>query len=149
MGEKRHMTERQLGRTVLLVDDEESVRLYITTVLRREGFQVLEAADGVDAFALLREIRGAVDVLVTDIRMPRMSGTELVEAIKVDFPGIPVVYISGDHSRQDVPNGHRRVAFLQKPFAPQAIVDAIRGVVLNTTTASEFVAPRPPNGQFA
>jgi two-component system cell cycle sensor histidine kinase/response regulator CckA len=134
------MAEEPIRQTVLLVDDEASVRLYVTTVLRREGFQVLEAADGVDALAMLREIRGAVDVLVTDIKMPRMTGIELVNAAKIAFPGIPVVYISGEHLKQELHSPQHRVAFLQKPFLPQAVLDAVREVIPRTTTASGFGA---------
>lgn len=128
-----------MRQTVLLVDDEASVRLYVTTVLRREGFQVLEAADGVDALTMLREIRGAVDVLVTDIEMPRMTGIELVTAAKIAFPGIQVVYISGEHLQQELHDPQHCVAFLQKPFLPQAVLDAVRGVIPRATTASGFV----------
>ena len=134
------MAKTPIRHTVLLVDDEASVRLYVTTVLRREGFQVLEAADGVDALAMLREIRGAVDVLVTDVEMPRMTGIELVKAAKIAFPGIPVVYISGEHLKQELHSPEHRVTFLQKPFLPQAVLDAVRGVIPKTATASGFVA---------
>ena len=133
------MAEKPLRQTVLLVDDEASVRLYITAVLRSEGFQVLEAADGVDALAMLRKIRGAVDVVVTDVNMPRMTGIELVNAAKIAFPGIPVVYISGEHLKQELHNPQHRVAFLQKPFLPQAVLDAVREVIPKATTVSGFV----------
>lgn len=116
------------GRTALLVDDDAPVRRYVTTVLRREGFDVLEACDGADALSLLHEIQGAVDVLVTDVEMPQMNGTDLVRAARVCFPGIPVLYVSGPCLKEDLHCPQDRVAFLQRPFPPQAVLEAIRGI---------------------
>jgi len=89
---------------------------------------------------MLREIRGAEDVVVTDIKMPKMTGIELVNAAEIAFPGIPVVYISGEHLKRELHNPQHRVAFLQKPFLPQAVLDAVRGVIPKTTIASGCVA---------
>src|SRR4051812_31056783 len=121
--------------TVLLVDDQEYLRRFVKTVLRREGFQVLEAGDGVDGLALLREIDGAVDILVTDVRMPRMSGIELVKAAKSAFPELPVLYISGEYLKQELHDPQHHVAFLQKPFLPQAVLDAVREMIPGATAA--------------
>ena len=111
-----------------MVDDDAPVRRYITTVLRREGFDVLEACDGADALSLLHEIHGAVHVLVTDVEMPRMNGADLVRAARVDFPGIPVLYVSGQSLQEDLDCPQDHVAFLQKPFPPEAVLEAIRGI---------------------
>ena len=117
---------------VLLVDDELPVRTFIAKALQREGFEILEAGDGLDALGVLQQISGDVDVLVTDIKMPRMSGLELVEKVKAEFPGVPVVYISGEHLQEQLHNPSRRVVFLQKPFRPQAMLDAIRAVTADS-----------------
>ena len=82
-----------------------------------------------DALSMVQHMQGTVDVLVTDIRMPRMTGIELVRAVKIDFPGIPVVYISGEAMRDELHNPRARVVFVQKPFRPQAILTAVRTVV--------------------
>jgi len=111
----------------LLVDDDQPLRGYVSAVLRQGGFEVVEAADGTDALAMLQRMDGTVDVLVTDIRMPRMTGIELVRAVKNEYPGIPVVYISGEALRDELHAA--RVAFLQKPFAPPAVLDAVRTVM--------------------
>lgn len=120
--------------TALLVDDEDTMRRYVSTVLRRGGYQVVEAGDGMDALCRIRDLRGAVDVLVTDIRMPRMTGTELVAAVTLEFPSIPVVFISGEQLEGRLHHPSRRMLFLQKPFRPQAILDAVE-TVSNRTSA--------------
>lgn len=117
---------------VLLVDDELPVRTFIAKVLQREGFEIFEAGDGLDALGVLQQMSGDVDVLVTDVKMPRMTGIELVEKVKTEFPGVPVVYISGEHLKERLHNPSGRVLFLQKPFRPQAILDAIRAVTADS-----------------
>jgi two-component system cell cycle sensor histidine kinase/response regulator CckA len=81
---------------VLLVDDESSTRTFVKCILQSEGLEVLEAGEGVDALALLRCLGRPVDLLVTDIKMPRMMGTDLARVVRTDYPTIPVVYISGE-----------------------------------------------------
>jgi CheY-like chemotaxis protein len=117
-----------MAQTALLVDDEKALRAYLAMILEREGFQVLEADDGMDALALLRRLSGMVDVLVTDVSMPRMTGIELVSVVKTEFPAIPVIYVSGSGLRDGLHNPRGRVMFLQKPFAPQAVRDAVRAL---------------------
>jgi len=93
--------------------------------------------DGTDALSIVQSMHGTLDVLVTDIKMPHMTGTELVRAAKMDFPGIPVVYISGEALREELHNPRGRVVFLEKPFGPQAILDAIRTVTAPAAAASQ------------
>lgn len=125
-----------MPKVALLVDDEQLVRDYVSTVLRQEGFKVLEAADGTDALSIVQGMRGTVDVLVTDVRMPRMTGIELVRSVKTDFPALPVIYISAEAFCDGLhdPCGH--VLFLQKPFGPQAIRDAVRTVMIPEDTGT-------------
>jgi len=125
LGETEDTAARPPQRVVLLVDDEAIVRTYVKRLLQLNGYQVLEAADGVDALGLLRKVGGAVDVLVTDVKMPRMTGTELVEAARTEFPNIPVVLISGDCLLEDLQLPRQRVAFVQKPFTPDALLKAM------------------------
>jgi two-component system cell cycle sensor histidine kinase/response regulator CckA len=131
MGASAAVTDGARQR-VLLVDDELPVRTFIAKVLRREGFEILEAGDGQDALGVLQQMSGDVDVLVTDVNMPRMTGIELVEKVKTEFPGVPVVYISGEHLEDRLHNPSRRVVFLRKPFRPQAMLDAIRAVTADS-----------------
>ena len=113
----------------LLVDDDQQVRGYVSAVLRHGGFEVVEAADGTDAVAMVQRVHSTVDVLVTDIEMPRMTGIELVRAVKNEYPGIPVVYISGRSLPEELHNPRTRVVFVQKPFGPRAILSAVRTVI--------------------
>jgi CheY-like chemotaxis protein len=117
-----------IAQIALLVDDEKAIRAYVAMVLEQEGFQVLEADDGIDALALLRRMGGMVDILVTDVSMPRMTGIELVSVVNMEFPGIPVVYVSGLGLQHELDNPRRRVMFVQKPFTPKAMRDAVRAV---------------------
>ncbi len=73
---------------------------------------------------------------MTDITMPRMTGIELVRAVKNDYPGIPVVYISGEALREELHNPQTRIVFLQKPFEPAAILAAVRTVIAPAQAAS-------------
>ncbi len=125
LGETEDAVARPPQRVVLLVDDETIVRTYVRRLLQLNGYQVLEAADGVDALALLRKVGGAVDVLVTDVKMPRMTGKELVEVARKEFPNIAVVLISGDCLLEDLQLPRQRVVFVQKPFTPEALLKAM------------------------
>src|SRR4051812_23017431 len=77
------------GATILLVDDQEDVRTMCRRGLELDGFLVLEAADGVDALVLM-EGNGRIDLVITDMRMPRLGGSELAELLSVFRPDVPV-----------------------------------------------------------
>jgi two-component system, cell cycle sensor histidine kinase and response regulator CckA len=126
-----------MSQVALLVDDEQPVRSYVSAVLRQAGFDVIEAANGADALSILQYRRCTVDVLVTDIMMPRMTGIELVSGVKNEYPELPVVYISGEPLREDLHNPRTRVLFLQKPFGPSAIVDAVQTVIKPSQAARQ------------
>ena len=83
------------GLSVLVVDDESAVRRFAVRVLQRDGYEVIEAADGLEALELIRTGRVTVDVIVSDIVMPRMNGVELMRAVAESDLQIPVVLMSG------------------------------------------------------
>lgn len=83
------------GASVLLVDDEAAVRRFAARVLAREGYDVLEATDGAEALELIRDRGAMVEVVVSDIVMPRVNGVELLQALSVSHPGLPVILMSG------------------------------------------------------
>jgi CheY-like chemotaxis protein len=112
-------------RVVLVVDDEGMVRHVAARVLADAGFRVLEASDGMEAFALLAPMDGAVDLVLTDIKMPKMSGTELAEAVTSRWPGVPVLLMSGYGLPAAEPPG----PFLPKPFSASDLLDAVGGLV--------------------
>jgi DNA-binding NtrC family response regulator len=114
------------GRTrgvVLLVDDEEAVRWISRRVLEADGWEVLEAADGLAALQIIGERAGRLALVVTDLNMPRVSGRELAEVVSVFHPGLPVLGITGFLSAV---SHDRRLPILPKPFTPGSLVQAVR-----------------------
>jgi len=88
-------TRAGAGVSVLVVDDETAVRRFAVRVLQRDGYDVLEAADGHEALEMLRAGQPTVDLIVSDIVMPRINGVELMQAVIESHPHIPVVLMSG------------------------------------------------------
>lgn len=109
----------------LVVDDEPAT--YITTILRGEDFQVLEAESGVQALQIVEELRGGLDLIVSDIQMPNGDGLSLANAVKNSFPAVSVVLISGNVS----PDASFDV--IAKPFSPGVLLQAVRGVIARVT----------------
>jgi two-component system, cell cycle sensor histidine kinase and response regulator CckA len=83
------------GAFVLIVDDEAAVRRFATRVLQREGYQVSEATDGVEALEVVRLQVMSFALVVSDIVMPRLNGVELLQALAVSHPDLPVILMSG------------------------------------------------------
>src|SRR4051812_17100805 len=81
--------------SVLLVDDETAVRRFAARVLERAGYTVFEAVDGTEALDLLQNGAAAVDMVVSDIVMPRLNGVELMQALAASRPDLPVLLMSG------------------------------------------------------
>jgi CheY-like chemotaxis protein len=118
--------------TVLVVEDEPSVRRLTVSVLRRQGYTVLEASEGEEALQVAREFGGEnIHVLLTDVVMPRMNGSELADSLLAQFPETKVIFTSGypeDTLAQD--SGFRSdFAFLLKPFVPAAVAAKVREVL--------------------
>jgi CheY-like chemotaxis protein len=119
-------TERSPERVVLVVDDEKMLRQMTARILQDAGFRVLEADDGEEAVALLAALGpDIVCLVVSDIAMPCMTGTELAKTMSERWPSIPVLLISG----QSMPSADYRGGFLQKPFLPDALVAAARALL--------------------
>ena len=126
------LTELPQGReTVLLTEDEEQVRQMIRMILEMSGYRVLEAASGEEALTLYKQHEGQIDLIMTDVVMPGMSGRELAESLEVLHPGIKVLYISGYTDDAIVRHGllDQEIAFLQKPFTPDALMRKVREVL--------------------
>jgi len=117
--------------TILFVEDEESVRELVSEYLSARGYRVLEASDGLQALDLAEKHNGAIQLLITDVVMPRLSGRELATRLSAKRPGMRVLYISGytDDSifRHGVLEGG--MAFLQKPFNLKSIAQKVREVL--------------------
>jgi CheY-like chemotaxis protein len=120
LGVKRIMEETRpsygSGRTALVVEDEPELRAMTRLMLERNGYAVVDTGDGQAALALSRDHQGHIDLLLTDVVMPSMQGTELADAISAQRPGIVVVYMSG-HALSAFGDHHARpIAFIEKPF---------------------------------
>jgi len=119
---------------ILLVEDEELVRLVARRILTRAGYTVLEARDGREALALLAAQRDDVDLVVTDMVMPGMSGPELAEAMRANRPHLRVLFVSG-YSRDAIEQKGRfseDSAYLEKPFTPDTLTSKVRELLTRT-----------------
>jgi PAS domain S-box-containing protein len=114
--------------TILLVEDEEEVRLLVEEVLEASGYTVLSAAGSQAAMRLANEYPGDVDMLLTDVVMPGMSGPDLAERLSLTRPEAVVLYMSGytDHPAVHQAAASHSHAFLRKPFTPTALARAVR-----------------------
>ena len=106
----------------LVVDDEPSIRKYVSTILQREDFKTLEAEDGARALQIVEALGGRVDLIVTDIQMPNGDGLTLARAVRRLFQAVPVILVSGN-AQPDA-----AFEFVEKPFSPSAILQAVRKV---------------------
>jgi signal transduction histidine kinase/ActR/RegA family two-component response regulator len=114
--------------TILLVEDETSVRNLVERVLKSRGYDVLAAEDGVNALRLASDSSLAVDLVLTDIVMPEMSGRELVEALHDGRPALRVLYMSGYTDDEIVRRGLNDpgMSFIQKPFTAENLAMQVR-----------------------
>jgi two-component system cell cycle sensor histidine kinase/response regulator CckA len=125
----RHGLSRPLGVSrVLLVEDNEGVRNFAREVLTRAGVKVAVASDGAEGIAVARAQGYEVDMIVTDIVMPELSGPQMVARIREARPELPVLFVTGwaddAVTREDMQMG--REALIEKPFTAQALRDAIQ-----------------------
>ncbi len=136
-----------LHGTVLLVEDERSVRLVVERVLRRSGLDVLTASDGAEALERLGE--APIDLLISDVVMPGIDGVTLIERVRRVQPGLPVVLMSGyaELPQRRALDGSEAV-FLAKPFAANdllaAAAAALAGHVLDTPAGRGIGTVHPP-----
>ena len=119
------------SETVLVVDDETDIRQIIRRVLDRDGYKVLEATSGSEAVSIAEHFDGPVDLLITDVRMPKMHGVEVAAAVKALRPQIEVLLISGYTEDANL-SAHTEgdgLAFLAKPFRPSQLADRVRAIL--------------------
>ena len=118
------------SETILLVDDEEGVRKLCCAVLQSNGYSVLEAGNGNSALAAYEKNSHKVDLLLTDVVMPMMSGFELGRTLTERRAGLKILYMSGyrENNSSGTP-GETPIAFLHKPFTPDALLSKVREVL--------------------
>ena len=114
--------------TVLVVEDEDEVRNLVSEMLRFYGYNVLEAANASNALSIFEKYQKSIDLILTDIIMPQMSGTELIERILTHHPDIKVLYMSGYTDNTLVDHGllADEKYFIQKPFSSANLVEKVR-----------------------
>jgi two-component system cell cycle sensor histidine kinase/response regulator CckA len=136
------MPSRSLPATVLVVDDERPMLRLLRRQLEALGCTVLEAQDGPEALRLLVGRRGAVDLVLSDIVMPGMNGTELADRILADRPEQCVILMSGQAPGGLARIGRREkiVPVLRKPFTPEQLLELVSIVLQQHAGARQRVA---------
>jgi len=120
---------------VLLVDDDWSFRCSIRALLEKEGLQIIEAVDGIEGLEILQQTGSRIDLLLTDLNMPRMNGLSLAESAMALYPTMPVVIMTGQALQ--VANLLANCTVLCKPFNRQTLVEALRKSIGGTISESK------------
>ncbi len=117
--------------TILLVDDEESLRTVVVDLLRQLGYQMISAASGKEALALAEKHPTKIDLLITDVIMDEMPGPELAEMLLSSRPEMKVIFISGFAEGSLAPNGVLKpgTILVQKPFTIKVLSAKVREVL--------------------
>jgi nitrogen-specific signal transduction histidine kinase len=117
------------SETILLVDDEEGVRRLVSAVLKTNGYEVLDAPNGVSAMAAYEKNGHKIDMVLTDVVMPQMNGLELGKRLAEQAPELKVLYMSGYRDHAIVGEGESAKPFLLKPFTPDVLLAKVREVL--------------------
>ena len=122
-------------QTILVIEDDMSVQMFVAQVLRNEGYLVMAAADLQEALNVSDVTQTGINLILTDIMLPTSNGMEIAQALVAKRPNTPVLYMSGAGSDaihaiqfEGAPIGE----FLQKPFSPEMLVGKIRAMLLET-----------------
>ena len=119
---------RSLGvrqRVILVADDEEMIHQVITILLQGQGYVVLSAFDGQEALEVSRQYPGTIDLVITDVEMPRLNGMELCMRLLEERPGIKIVVMSGT-DRSEIVKQNVKSPFLLKPFKGETLLASVR-----------------------
>jgi CheY-like chemotaxis protein len=123
---------RTSGReTILLVEDEPVIRRVVVQALTQEGYRIIAVEDGASALTMCGDAAQPIDLLITDVVMPLMSGPQLVQRVASLRPSMSILYISGYTDRALIHQGQREAGtdFLQKPFTPETLARKVRGIL--------------------
>ena len=129
--------------TILLADDEELLRGIAVRILEEAGYRVLVAQNGIEALELAHQFTGRVDMLLTDVVMPKMGGFELATRLRTRHPHVKVLFMSGFSEGGLFPQQGERsgLMFLQKPFSPALLLSRIRSIMVERVPAGAAPAP--------
>jgi PAS domain S-box-containing protein len=132
-------TESEGWETILLIEDEDTVRNLASQVLRMHGYRVLEARHAGEALKIAEGHDDAIHLMLTDVVMPKMNGRQLAESLAPLRPGMKVIYMSGYNDDIVLSAGlGPRTAFLQKPFPPDLLVEKVRRVLDDTSHNASY-----------
>jgi CheY-like chemotaxis protein len=110
---------------ILVVDDEPFFRSTVNTILRKAGFHPIEARDGLEAYEIVRAIGASIELLLTDVQMPRMGGLSLIDGVRELHPKMQVLLMTGSR----LENLPRSYAVLNKPIGREALLQAVRSAI--------------------
>lgn len=118
------------GATVLVVDDFVALRQSMCIILRSRGYTVLSAASGVEALEMASRHAGPIDILLTDLRMPKVQGQELARTLLASRPGLKVIFMTGDVAAAGDPGQLPQGSLLlAKPFRMAQLMESITGLM--------------------
>jgi two-component system cell cycle sensor histidine kinase/response regulator CckA len=118
-------TSAQPKQTILVVDDEESIRLVTSRILERQGYNVLVAGSGQDALQICRDYRPPIHLILADLIMPGMSGVEFVKQAITVRPRVRVAYISDSYMLKQAFAEQPGLLFIEKPFTAEELVKKV------------------------
>jgi len=124
--------------TILIVDDEPSVLRFMAAIVRTAGYEVLQADGGDEALAICESRAYGIDLMISDVAMPRMNGRALAECMNQKYPDVPIVFVSGYPESRVIVAGlttrgfENGYTYLQKPFTAQDLLKVIETVIRTT-----------------
>jgi len=128
---------------ILVADDEPLVRNLVTLLMQQDGYFVLSAADGHEGLELSRKYPGRIDLVITDVNMPRMNGTDLCGHLKEERPGIKMLMMSGA-DMSEIVSQNANLPFLPKPFDGQTIRARVRTILAAPSQPDIHLRPSAP-----
>ena len=131
-----HAPISPLEGTIVLVEDDRQVRSVIRDILEEAGLRVIEACDGIEALSACRAHPGKVDLVLSDVVMPKLGGADLARSLATDAPHTKIIYMSG-YPNRPLPGGRSQEVgpVLQKPFTPVELLDWIRDALRSSNAA--------------
>lgn len=137
--ESKYIYKTYGGERIILVEDDHQVRRMLVRILEDTGYTVYEAEDGEKALAIVENIHGHFDLLITDLILPKLNGDELFERIQRQYPNKKVLFISGygvDHTDRLL-GKHSLDSFIRKPLSPKQLIKKVVSIFKNTGSKNE------------